>query len=508
MFLRLSLILVLGLCVLCPSPASADDGYAGGVGQTPVPRNSKNIVMESEVVNIVLHEGFAEVECAYRFRNDGNDQVVMMGFPNPTSPESEEYAPRNLGISIFKVFIDGVEVPVKATTMTLKPSHPEIRFYGEKSNWYMHNVSFKAGETKVVVNRYIAPHGVTASPEVASNKHFSYILRTGSTWKGTIGRADINVSFASGLSWANFTRDPDVYKEPGERPPGNPSEDIIILPGGYEKNVNGFSWIFTDFEPESPLADTDEIHIGFYLNLKKTGPRMRAASASTWLNAGEYKYPAIQAFDDNVNTAWAEGSPGSGIGEFIKVAFNKSKEISEIRILPGYTKRNDLFYKYSRPKTATITFSNGMKRRILLDDDPRVQYFSLDRPIMAKWAKITIDEVYRGNIGEDTYISEIEFGSTLTHHPAKATELLSRISPSEYPSHVITTTTIKPSITSSNKKSVQARQSKEVASSREELLPPSKVSRIITTILLLGLSTIGGLLIGRLIGRRQNKSSS
>ncbi|HZD60804.1 MAG TPA: hypothetical protein VE439_10185, partial [Anaerolineae bacterium] len=218
MLLRAILVLMLGLIAAVPSPAFADDGYAGGVGQAPVPRNSKDIVMESEVVNIVLHEGFAEVECAYKFRNDGNDQTVIMGFPDPTDPA------KDLGISIFRVLVDNIEVPVKETTIALKPDQPGFEQYGPISRWYLHDISFKKDETKVVVNRYVAPHGVSASPETASFRHFSYILRTGATWKGVIGRAVINVSFASGLSWSNFKPDPESYKETG----GAPSSDLYI----------------------------------------------------------------------------------------------------------------------------------------------------------------------------------------------------------------------------------------------------------------------------------------
>jgi hypothetical protein len=440
-----STILILCIIMVDSSYALADDGYAGGVGENPIPRNSEDIVMDSEVVNIVLHEGFAEVECAYRFINEGSDQTVVMGFPNKTFMEMSGENPAKNGIGIFRAFANDIEIPVRSSTLTFEPDRHEAELYGQQSTWFFHDVPFKKGETKIVVNRYIADHGGTASPITAINKNFNYVLRTGSSWKGVISRADINISYASGVSWNNLFRDPDSYMENGEKPPEDPYRCILIVPKGYEKNASGLSWSFTDFEPNK---DSD-IMVGLYFNWNKTGPFLRDASASSWLNAGDYQYHAKQAVDDSVDTAWAEGAPGSGIGEYIKVTFNNknlvdrepdagntakiipyTKKIAEIRILPGYVKRSDLLQKYGRPKKVTMSFSDGTQKQITLADEPVMQYFTLDKPVIAKWAKLRIDDVYAGKVSKDTYISEIEFGPEKTVLPVKASELLGKLSAS------------------------------------------------------------------------------
>jgi hypothetical protein len=195
-------VLFAAIIVSDPLYAFADDGYAGGVGENPMPQNSKDIVMDSEVVNVILHKEFAEVECAYRFRNEGGAQTVTMGFPNQTSLEIEE-GNQGIGIAMFRAFADGKELPVRLSTVNLKDGDPGAAKYGNKSSWFFHSVPFKKGETKVVVNKYIADHGVTANWKAVLHV-FGYVLRTGASWKGTIGRADINVTFAGDVSWKNL----------------------------------------------------------------------------------------------------------------------------------------------------------------------------------------------------------------------------------------------------------------------------------------------------------------
>lgn len=409
---KVLLLAVAILLLILPVSALADDSYAGGVGETPMPQNSKDIVMEKEVVNVTLHLGFAEVECAYQFKNEGKAQAVLMGFPERDNPEGD-YVP----IAIFRAFINGTEIPVKKTEITFKPGQAGYDEFGEKSNWFMQEVPFKAGETKVVVNRYIGSNGGTVSPDASYSTHFVYVLRTGGSWKGAIGRADVNIKFASGLSWYNFKPDPKAFSAIGyELPPSN-----IINPKGFTKEADGLSWAFKNINPKHR---EDDIWLTFYVNRTPGGPNYPAATASSWLDSGDYKYLAQQAFDGDATTAWAEAAAGPGIGESIKASFGRARRIEEVRILPGYTKRNDLFKKYSRPKAATIEFSDGTKKKVELDDDPRVQYFPLEKPVTARWAKLVIDEVYQGSGGADTYITEVEFGSKKTGRGTSAEEML------------------------------------------------------------------------------------
>ena len=394
------------LLFLLPLQAFANDGYSGGVGETPMPRNSKDIIMEKEVVHVILHEDFAEVECAYQFKNTGKAQAVMMGFPERPHQDSDF-----LPITIFRAYIDEKEIPVKMTEVTLEQGQFGYEEYGEKSNWFIQEVPFEAGERKVVVNRYLGPHGGTVSPASSYMTNFAYILHTGATWKGKLGRSDVIVTFAGGFTWDSFKADAKAYEAIDYAVP----QGEFVRPEGYRKTDTGVSWTFTDFEPKAP---DDNISVGFFRDARPDGPDVPAASASSSLDTSTHKYPPSQAFDGDIQTAWAEGAEGAGVGESIKAVFKKPRQVAEVRILPGYTKRLDLFRKYSRPKAATLKFSDGTSVRVKLEDAPEIQYITLDTPIEAKWAELTIDDVYKGDVGADTYITEIEFA------PAKTQERL------------------------------------------------------------------------------------
>jgi hypothetical protein len=80
-----------------------------------------------------------------------------------------------------------------------------------------------------------------------------------------------------------------------------------------------------------------------------------------------------------------------------------------VRILPGYAKTEALFRKYNRPKALDVEFSDGTKTSFSLADEPSLQRFPVS--VDAEWAKVTIADVYKGTTRDETYLSEIEFGT-------------------------------------------------------------------------------------------------
>lgn len=407
MIKKLALFLALVFIFLFKANAYADDGYMGGVGETPRPRNSIDIEMQAEVVNVILHKTFAEVECAYRFKNHGKAQKVIMGFPELYMNDVNEYT-YETKITQFRAFLDGAELPVTKKKIDYNPDRSGPWYYNEYGVWYLQEVAFKQNQTRVVVNRYLAPHGGTS----VGDRNFSYVLETGSTWKGAIGQANVNIIFANGMTWDHFK--PNMSG---------------IRPEGYKKYQDGFSWSFKNFEPK--FQRDSNIHIYYFPEKRNPTtnpvPKQLDATASSYLAVGQYRYPANQAFDGSIETAWAEGMKGAGIGQNIKATFMKPQQIQEIRILPGYVKTAELFKKYGRPKLATLTFSNGMTKRVKFTDDPHVHYFALEKPIKASWARLTIDDIYRGSAANYTYITEIEFAPGKTRARANAADLLSKI---------------------------------------------------------------------------------
>lgn len=109
---------------------------------------------------------------------------------------------------------------------------------------------------------------------------------------------------------------------------------------------------------------------------------------------------------DNFMRCWAEGVPGDGIGEWLKVDFTRVSD--ELLILNGYIDFGNMnAYK-----------NNSRLRRIRIDStapafsveytfDDYVAYHSVKLPAVTKSVKITILDVYKGAKYSDTCVTAI-----------------------------------------------------------------------------------------------------
>jgi hypothetical protein len=124
-----------------------------------------------------------------------------------------------------------------------------------------------------------------------------------------------------------------------------------------------------------------------------------------------FKYGPESLIDRAVDTAWVEGVPGHGIGQWIVIEFDKLRLVKAIEINNGYNKDADIFDKNNRVKELKVEYSERMKNSFVLNDTGSAQAIMLptQRPLMAYWIKFTIESVYRGKKieWEDTAISEL-----------------------------------------------------------------------------------------------------
>lgn len=128
------------------------------------------------------------------------------------------------------------------------------------------------------------------------------------------------------------------------------------------------------------------------------------------------QYQSWLATDGTVETAWAEGVDGPGIGEWITLTFPDTVEVHSVRVDVGYDRDADIFYKNNRIKRATLVFSNGEEVEVSFDDERGLQEVSLvsasGAPIETTYVKVVIDEVFSGSEYDDTCLSEIEVWGT------------------------------------------------------------------------------------------------
>lgn len=139
-------------------------------------------------------------------------------------------------------------------------------------------------------------------------------------------------------------------------------------------------------------------------------PEIESVSATGNVRDEYGNYVPENAIDGREDTVWAS----DGAGNSITVKLKETAKINEIQIKNGHWKQEEgkandyLYYRNSRPKEITISFSDGTEKHEILNDVYREEhYIYLDEGVIADSFTISIDSVYPGTKYEDTCITEI-----------------------------------------------------------------------------------------------------
>jgi hypothetical protein len=154
------------------------------------------------------------------------------------------------------------------------------------------------------------------------------------------------------------------------------------------------------------------------------------ASASSELKTYKgIKYSASCSHDFSYKTAWIEGIPGYGIGEYLVYHFPpENPRITKVIIVNGYVKSLKNWQENSRVKRLKMYLDNKPFAILNLADTRQEQVFSFDpigngergnlEKLKSKpwWTmKFEIMEVYKGDKYDDTAITEIYFDGIDVH---------------------------------------------------------------------------------------------
>jgi hypothetical protein len=146
--------------------------------------------------------------------------------------------------------------------------------------------------------------------------------------------------------------------------------------------------------------------------------RLHAASveASSFLfndwNKFQENYHPLYAADDDPATAWVEGAPGSGAGQWLRVKVTPMTGATQVRlrIRNGYQKTPKLFEANARAKEVTIKLSpGGQTSKHTLTDAQNWQELAVTLPAGKLDAlELKVDSVYPGKKYEDLCISDVQ----------------------------------------------------------------------------------------------------
>lgn len=157
--------------------------------------------------------------------------------------------------------------------------------------------------------------------------------------------------------------------------------------------------------------------------------------ASSELQESGQDHSAVMARDKSFYTAWVEGVSGVGVGENITLSATSIQKVHGIRIVPGFGKNWDLYYKNGHPTRLHFEFSDGTQlesdlteaisaeyhkmgiagyyqegQSVAMDWDSGkdwLDFISFGQEIETEWIKITIVSAEAGSKYEDTCITEL-----------------------------------------------------------------------------------------------------
>jgi len=203
----------------------ADDAILGGDGHNVYPIRTEDIVMDSEKVEVTfLPNNEAYVECSFYFRNiTDKKQSVLMGFPQELDEGVSAFEYDKMMLKNFAAYENGKLILYEVKT--------EKDSLYRKKLWYTFKVTFAPNETKLIKNTYYSNLVLYSTMGTS----FNYILKSGSSWAGKIGKADIIFK---------ITSPQQIY------------EVRYIRPKDKEFKVenNQISWHFEDFEPDFDIS--------------------------------------------------------------------------------------------------------------------------------------------------------------------------------------------------------------------------------------------------------------
>lgn len=342
------------LCLLLLIPGSArPNGSPINTGEIKRTGNiemiqKKDIRLLSETISVRLSGDYADVGVTYKLQNDGAADKVTYGFPIEGDPYTgEEYAPKEDALTDFLIQAQsdtgGGKRRLPLLETKIEKTDPE-REFSPYWKWHIVEIPFEEGERLNVFVSYrvksaLEDYVYTKSfrPEFSS-RTFRYSLKPAQNWgNGKVPSLRVQVD----------TRE---FAKTG-------ATVSLIMPSGYAVKDGVITWTHENLDLSTAgdiIIDYDNSSSEFTRYVNES--RIALKDIKTWRASSTLKTDAInrfgydpeKLFDADLNTAWVEGVPGNGVGEWVEVEFAGSKNLAAIGIINGYTKNESLYLANNR----------------------------------------------------------------------------------------------------------------------------------------------------------------
>jgi hypothetical protein len=437
--------LLLGIASLVAGAASLLAN--GGAWQTGVPgtgsasasnqNHKSDVTIEDEALKIDLHPEYAAVDVHYRMHNTGPKTQQDFFFPverwgkNPDAPDT-----KSPDVDEYQVTVDGKKLPStnvagpKEEASETKSGQLWEEEVSTIKSWKKSSIPFDRNQTREVTVRYRAKYAEN-DESVSDDSHisdatFAYSLSPAATWKGPIGKGKIEINI--------------LHPEPEDVSIEKPKERFRKI------NDTHYEWTFENLKPTladdirivahskydsypTGYSEEDRRHRGsyilrdhqYFLDHTDYDP----TASSTLAAQGKHNYDVVNIMGDptrEVQSPWAEGAEGDGIGESVTLNVRRPLPLYGILIQPGYYDYDDKepWLKNNRVAALEITLNDEHTFTESIPDE------HFERPYLIRVRdyikpvtkiKMVIKGVYRGTQFRDTCISLVELRAPLTKKP-------------------------------------------------------------------------------------------
>ncbi|HEU0273036.1 MAG TPA: hypothetical protein VFQ83_00730 [Candidatus Udaeobacter sp.] len=420
----------------------------GGAWQTGVPgtgsasasnQNRKtNVRIEEEALKIDLHSGYAAVEVHYQMHNTGSKVEQEFFFPverwgkNPDADTDTKSA----DVDDYRITVDGKKLsstnisgPKEEATRTTSGQFWDENISTIKS-WKKSLIPFERNQTREVTVRYRAQYAENdesvSDDSHISNATFAYSLSPAATWKGPIGKGKIEINIlhpepedvSIEKPKERFKKNNETHYEwTFENLKPTVADDIrIIAHSKYDKYPTGYSE--EDFQHHASYVLKDHQYFLDHTDYDAT-------ASSTLAAQGKHNYDVVNIKGDptrEIQSPWAEGVDGDGIGESITLTVKRPLPLYGILIRPGYYDydNKDVWLKNNRVAELEITLNDEHTFTENIPDEQFEDPYLIRIRDYAKPVnkiKLVIKGVHRGTQFRDTCISLIELRAALAKKP-------------------------------------------------------------------------------------------
>ena len=379
--------LVPGVLLLTASLAFANGGPVDwtrtrpshGLGITPVPNEHISLEREDLRIKVTGYNTYA-VHATYTLKNSGPDQTVTFGVPI-TEIDMEMYDSVH-GTDRYKTeqlvqsndIAKGIAIGFDGTSFTCQPARgaPLAKTLPQGPGWLRpgpgrdvrlwcvaSNLNFPAGESRTLVMEY-----------ETDLSYMDYIYTTSALTVFDDRR--IFYLFAPAGNWAGNAKVVSIEVDPG------PYGGLVSVtqPEGYTLEEKKVKWKLTDvdFNKLPALLISFDSVLNHKRELMSWNKQEAAysripatATASSVLKQqGKSTYGPENLLDGEGATAWCEGSPKDGKGEYIEFHIPDKSLFSEpvcrlegISVTPGYTKNQKVYDINGKVRKVRVSACQG-----------------------------------------------------------------------------------------------------------------------------------------------------